>query len=121
MTLSFYQSLSTMPKDLREAAAMFRLSAWQRFWRMEAPFATPALLWNAMMSMSGSWIFLVAAEAISVGQYQITLPGIGSYIALAIAQKNLTAIVYAIITMFIVIALYDQILFRPLGGLGGKI
>ncbi len=67
-----------------------------------------------MMSMSGSWIFLVASEAISVGQYQITLPGIGSYIALAIAQKNLTAIFYVIITMIIVIALYDQILFRPL-------
>lgn len=114
MTLSFYQSLSTIPKDLQEASSMFRLSAWQRFWRIEAAFATPALLWNAMMSMSGSWIFLVAAEAISVGQYQITLPGIGSYIALAIAEKNLTAIVYVIITMFIVIALYDQLLFRPL-------
>lgn len=114
MTLSFYQSLATIPKDLREASAMFRLSAWQRFWRIEAPFATPALLWNAMMSMSGSWIFLVAAEAISVGQYQITLPGVGSYIALAIAQKNLTAIGYAIVAMLIVIALYDQILFRPL-------
>lgn len=114
MILSFYQSVSTVPKNLSEASAMFRLSAWQRFWRLDVPFATPALLWNIMMSMSGSWIFLVAAEAISVGQYQITLPGIGSYIALAIAQKNLTAILYVIITMFIVIALYDQILFRPL-------
>lgn len=114
MTLSFYQSLSTIPKDLREASSMFRLSAWQRFWRIEAAFATPALLWNAMMSMSGSWVFLVFSEAISVGQYQITLPGVGSYIALAIAQKNLLAIGYAIIAMIIVIVLYDQILFRPL-------
>ncbi len=114
MTLSFYQSLCMVPKDLREATSMFRLSAWQRFWRLEVSFATPALLWNIMMSMSGSWVFLVASEAISVGQYQITLPGIGSYIALAIAQKNLMAIFYVIITMLIVIALYDQILFRPL-------
>jgi len=114
MTLSFYQSLSTVPKDLREATDMFRLSAWQRFWRLEVSFAMPALLWNAMMSMSGSWVFLVAAEAISVGQYQITLPGIGSYIALAIAEKNLPAIGYVILTMLIVIALYDQLLFRPL-------
>jgi len=114
MVLSFYQSLSTLPKDLREAVSMFRLSAWQRFWRLEVSFATPGLLWNAMMSMSGSWIFLVAAEAISVGQYQISLPGIGSYIALAIDQKNLAAVGYAILAMLVVIALYDQILFRPL-------
>ena len=114
MTLSFYQSLSTIPKDLREASNMFRLSAWQRFWRLEVPFAMPGLLWNMMMSMSGSWVFLVAAEAIAVGTYQINLPGIGSYIALAIAQKDLMAIGYVIVTMLVVIILYDQILFRPL-------
>lgn len=114
MTLSFYQSVLTVPHDLREASAMFRLSAWQRFWRLEVSFAIPGLLWNAMMSMSGSWVFLVVAEAISVGQYQISLPGIGSYIALAITQKNMAAIGYVIIAMFIVIALYDQLIFRPL-------
>lgn len=114
MTLSFYQSLSAIPNDLREATSIFHLSAWQRFWRLEVSFAMPALLWNAMMSMSGSWVFLVASEAISVGQYQITLPGIGSYIALAIAQQNLTAIAEVIIAMFVVIALYDQLMFRPL-------
>ncbi|MBS0350055.1 MAG: ABC transporter permease subunit [Proteobacteria bacterium] len=120
MTLSFYQSVSTVPNHLREAASMFRLSAWQRFWRIDAAFAAPALLWNMMMSMSGSWIFLVAAEAISVGQYQINLPGIGSYIGLAIAQKNLTAIGYVIVAMVIVIALYDQIIFRPLNAWAEK-
>lgn len=120
MTLSFYQRLTMVPKELREAAAMFRLSAWQRFWRLEVSFALPALLWNVMMSMSGSWVFLVAAEAISVGQYQILLPGIGSYIAVAITQKNLTAITYVIIAMLIVIALYDQVLFRPLSAWAEK-
>lgn len=120
MTLSFYQSLITIPKDLREASSMFRLSAWQRFWRLEVPFAMPGLLWNMMMSMSGSWVFLVAAEAIAVGAYQINLPGIGSYIALAIAQKNLLAIGYVIIAMLIVILFYDQILFRPLTAWGEK-
>jgi NitT/TauT family transport system permease protein len=120
MTLSFYQSLKMVPKDLREAASMFRLSSWQRFWRLEVSFATPALLWNVMMSMSGSWVFLVAAEAISVGQYQISLPGIGSYIALAIEQRDLTAIFEVILTMLIVIALYDQILFRPLAAWAEK-
>ncbi len=114
MTLSFYQSLKTLPQDLREAASMFQLSAWQCFWRVEVPFAMPSLLWNAMLSMSASWVFLVASEAITVANQNITLPGIGSYIALAISQGNIYAILYAILAMFMVILVYDQLLFRPL-------
>lgn len=114
MTLSFYQSLKTLPHDLTEAARMFHLSAWQKFWKIEVPFAMPGLLWNAMISMSSSWVFLVASEAISVANQKITLPGIGSYIALAIARADFHAVVYVVIAMFIVIAIYDQILFRPL-------
>lgn len=114
MTLSFYQSLRTIPNELNEATRVYQLSGWQRFWRLEVPFAMPGLLWNAMMSMSGGWFFIVAAESISIANQQITLPGIGSYIALAITTKNLPAIFYAIITMLIVILLYDQLFFRPL-------
>lgn len=114
MTLSFYQSLRTVPEDLVEAANIFRLSAWQRFWRLDVPFAMPGLLWNAMMSMSASWFFVVASEAISVNHQNITLPGVGSYIALAVLHADMKSVIYAIITMFIVILLYDQILFRPL-------
>ncbi|MBL4647893.1 MAG: ABC transporter permease subunit [Gammaproteobacteria bacterium] len=114
MTLGFYQSLLNVPQDLQEAAAMFHLSAWQRFWRVDVPLAMPSLLWNMMMSMSASWVFLVASEAISVANQNITLPGIGSYIALAIKHADPRAITYAIITTLIVIVLYDQILFRPL-------
>lgn len=114
MTLSFYQSLRTIPLDLFEAASIFQLSAWQRFWWVEVPFAMPGLLWNTMMSMSGSWVFLTASEAISVANHSVVLPGIGSYIALAIAHADRMAVVYVVIAMFIVIALYDQLLFRPL-------
>jgi len=114
MTFGFYQSLKTMPHDLQEVSAMFRLSAWQRFWKMEVPFSMSGLLWNMMISMSASWFFVVLSEAISVSHQNIRLPGIGSYIALAIAQKDLQAVGYAILTMVIVIFLYDQILFRPL-------
>lgn len=114
MALSFYQSLKTLPGDLREAADMFHLSAWQRFWRVEVPFAMPGLLWNTMLSMSASWVYLVASEAITVANQKITLPGIGSYIALAISEKNIHAMIYAIIAMFVVIAIYDQLFFRPL-------
>ena len=114
MAFSFYQSLRTVPEDLTEAGRMFGLSAWARFWRIEAPFAMPPLVWNMMVSMSGGWFFVTVSEAISVGKTTIALPGIGSYIAVAIAQKDLTAIFYAIGTMLVVILIYDQLLFRPL-------
>ena len=114
MAFSFYQGLRTLPKDLDEAARSFRLSAWLRFWRVEVPFAMPGLVWNMMMSMSGGWFFVVAAEAISVGHTTIRLPGIGSYIALAIERQDLAAIGWAVLTMLGVILLYDQLLFRPL-------
>lgn len=114
MTLSFYQSVRTVPNDLREAADMFHLSAWQRFWRIEVPFAMPGLLWNAMLSMSASWFFVVISESIAVANQNINLPGIGSYLGLAISRADIHAVTYAIIAMLIVIFLYDQLLFRPL-------
>jgi NitT/TauT family transport system permease protein len=114
MAFSFYQSLRTVPIELDEAAESFRLSPWMKFWQLETPFALPALVWNMMLSMSGGWFFVVASESITVGHSAVALPGVGSYIALAIVQKNLAAIGWAILTMLIVILLYDQLLFRPL-------
>jgi NitT/TauT family transport system permease protein len=114
MAFSFYQSLRTVPEELVEASRCFRLSGWTRFWRLEVPFAMPALIWNMMMSMSGGWFFVVASEAISVGNTTITLPGVGSYIALALEQHDLVAIYWAIGVMLVVILIYDQLLFRPL-------
>ena len=114
MAFSFYQSLRTVPTELVEASRCFRLSPWMSFWRVDVPFAMPQLIWNMMMSMSGSWFFVVASEAISVGNTTVTLPGVGSYIALAIQQQNLKAVGWAIGAMLVVILIYDQILFRPL-------
>ena len=114
MAFSFYQSLRTIPVELVEAAESFRLSPWMKFWQLEVPFSMPALIWNMMMSMSGCWFFVVASESISVGHTTVALPGVGSYIALAIAGKDVGAIGWAIATMLIVILLYDQLVFRPL-------
>jgi NitT/TauT family transport system permease protein len=114
MTFSFYQSLRTVPRDLEEATQSFRFSAWQRFWRLEVPFAMPGLIWNMMMSMSGGWFFVVASEAITVGDRTITLPGIGAYLAQATAEKDLAAVGWVVLTMTLVIILYDQLMFRPL-------
>jgi NitT/TauT family transport system permease protein len=114
MTFSLYQSFIGVPQDLREAARMYHLSPWQSFWQLEVPFATPQLIWNMMMSVSGGWFFVVASEAISVNGQDVKLPGIGSYIALAIEQRDLAAVGYAILAMLVLILIYDQLLFRPL-------
>ncbi len=114
MAFSFYQSLRTVPRDLEEVARGFRLTGWQKFWQLETPFAMPGLIWNTMMSMSGGWFFVVASEAITVGDKTITLPGVGSYIAKANDEGNWAAIGAAVVTMGIVILLYDQLLFRPI-------
>jgi NitT/TauT family transport system permease protein len=114
MAFSFYQSLRTVPADLDEASRHFRLSSWLRFWRLEAPFAAPGLIWNTMMSMSGGWFFVVASEAITVGNTTVKLPGIGSWLALAIDARDVPAVLMAVGTMAAVILAYDQLLFRPI-------
>ncbi len=114
MAFSFYQSLRTVPTELSEASRSFGLSPWMTFWRLDVPFAMPSLIWNMMMSMSGGWFFVVASEAISVGDTTITLPGIGSYIAVAIRDRDLAAIGWAIGAMLVVILIYDLLVFRPL-------
>ncbi len=114
MAFSFYQSLRTVPGDLAEVSEGFRLSSWQKFWQLETPFAVPALIYNMMMSMSGGWFFVVAAEAITVGDTTIKLPGIGSYLAVAIDGRRVDAVLAAVVTVLIVILLYDQLIFRPI-------
>ncbi len=114
MTFGFYQSLKTVPNDLLEVSRQFQFSAWHRFVRLELPFAMPGLVWNMMMSMSGGWFFVVASEAITVGDTTVNLPGIGSWLALAIARQDVAAIVWAVAAMAAVILIYDQLLFRPI-------
>ncbi|MBF6593770.1 MAG: ABC transporter permease subunit [Thermaceae bacterium] len=116
MTFSFYASLTTQPKELQEAAIALRLSPWQRFWKLDVPYAMPGLVWNTMMSVSGGWFFVVASEVISVtGRDQSQfLPGVGSYVGLAIQQADVRAMVYAGITVLLLVLFYDQLFFRPL-------
>ena len=114
MAFSMYQSLKTIPPELDEAARSFGMPAWQRFWRLEVPYAMPGLIWNTLMSMSGGWFMIVASEAVTVGSTTWTLPGIGSYVARALSEHDVRAVIYAIIAMAVVILMYDQIVFRPL-------
>ena len=114
LTFSFYQSLKTVPKELTEAGIIFKMSKWQKFWRVEVPFGIPGLVRNIIISMSGGWFFVVAAEVINVGSNKIILPGVGSYISLALEQENILAIIYAVIAMILIIIIYDQLILKTL-------
>ncbi len=114
MTFSFYQSLKMVPKELNEATTLYGLSGWQKFTQLEVPSAMIGLLWNAMMSFGGGWFFVAESEAISVLNQELTLPGIGSYVAAAIAAEDLAAMGWAVVTMLVVILLVDQLFWRPL-------
>jgi NitT/TauT family transport system permease protein len=120
MAFSMFQSLRTVPRDLRDASKVLRLSAWHRFWRLELPFAIPGLVWNMMMSMSGGWFFVIASEAMMVGPTHVTLPGIGAYVAMAVANRDLGAIGWALLTMTAVILAYNQFFFHPLAAWADK-
>lgn len=114
MTFFFYHSLKTLPNELVEASTLYRLTRWQRFTRLELPYSIIGLVWNAMMSFGGGWFFVTASEAISVLNHTYVLPGIGSYLAIAVKNQNMHALAYALLTMAIVIVIVDQLFWRPL-------
>ena len=114
MTFSFYQSMTTIPMELREASAIFRLDSWARFKTLELPFAAIGLLWNSMMSWSGGWFFLMAAEIFHVGTRDFRLPGLGSYLQAAANEGDLRAVLAGLVTLIMVIVLLDQFVWRPL-------
>lgn len=114
ITFSLYQSLKTLPTELTETAVVFKMDGWSKFWKIEIPFAVPGLIWNIVMSMSGGWFCVVASEVIMVGDNKFALPGVGSYISLAIIDKNIEAVIAAIVAMTLIIIMYDQLILRPL-------
>lgn len=114
LTFSWYQSLTTLPKDLREAADVMRLNWWMRMRSLELPFGAIGLIWNSMMSWAGGWFFLMAAELFTVGERDYRLPGLGAYLQEASHQGNIPAILWGLSTLVLVIVLIDQLLWRPL-------
>lgn len=114
LTYSFYQSMKTLPVELKEASSVFRFNWWWRFRRMELPFASIGLLWNSVMSWAGGWFFLIAAETFTVGSKDFRLPGLGSYLQTAASENNTKAILLGIGTLVLVVVLLDQLIWRPL-------
>lgn len=114
LTFAWYQSLTTIPKELREVSNIFGLNSWMRFKRLELPFATISLVWNSIMSWAGGWFFLMAAETFTVGERDFRLPGLGSYLYEAAARADHRAILLGVGTLILTILILDQLVWRPL-------
>ncbi|AGC42289.1 ABC-type anion transport protein [Myxococcus stipitatus DSM 14675] len=113
MTFSYYHSLRSVPSEQREAATVYRFSRWQQLKWVELPFATIGLVWNSMMSMAGGWFFLMINEAFVLGTRDFRLPGLGSYMSVAVAHGDVPAMLWAILAMTTMIVFLDQVLWRP--------
>ncbi len=114
MTFSFYQSLKSVPKELIEASRIYKLSKWAVFWNVEVPYAIPGLVWNSMMSMAGGWFFLTVCEAFTLGNKSYSVPGIGSYMALAISKGYLPGEILGIVAMVLMIVTIDIFFWKPI-------
>src|SRR6266852_470534 len=113
IAFSFYASLKGIPRELDEAARLYRFSAWQRFTELELPFAAIGLVWNSMMSVAGGWFFLMACEMFVLGARDFRLPGLGSYLEIAAGAGDTRAILWGMAAMIAVIVLLDQLVWRP--------
>ena len=113
MAFSFYSSLKSIPRDIREAAKIYRFNWYQRFTQLELPYAAIGLVWNSMMSVAGGWFFLMACEMFVLGSRDFRLPGLGSYLQTAASAGDTQAILWGVGVMIAVIVLLDQIVWRP--------
>jgi NitT/TauT family transport system permease protein len=113
MTFSFYHSIRSVPNDQREVAEAYHFTWWERLKWVELPFSTIGLVWNSMMSMAGGWFFLMVSEAFVLGDKDYRLPGLGSYMSVAVAKGNVAAMVWAVVAMTLMIVVLDQLLWRP--------
>ncbi len=113
MAFSFYSSLKSIPRELREASNIYRFSAWQRFCQLELPFSAIGLVWNSMVSVAGGWFFLIACEMFVLGDRDFRLPGLGSFLQTAANSGNTRAVIWGLVTMILIIVATDQLVWRP--------
>ncbi len=113
MAFSFYSSLKSLPRELREASGVFRFSAWQRFWQLELPYSAIGLVWNSMVSVAGGWFFLMACEMFVLGDRDFRLPGLGSYLQTAASSGDSHGMLWGSVTMILIIVATDQLVWRP--------
>jgi NitT/TauT family transport system permease protein len=113
MTFSFYSSLKSVPPDLVAVTRLAKMSRWERFFRLDLSFAATGLVWNSMMSMAGGWFFLTVSEAFVLGDHDFRLPGLGSYMSLAIEHGDPRGQALGVLAMLAMIVFFDQVVWRP--------
>jgi NitT/TauT family transport system permease protein len=113
MAFSFYSSIKSIPRELSEAASIYRFSRWQRLWQLELPYGAIGLVWNSMVSVAGGWFFLMACEMFVLGTRDFRLPGLGSYLQTAASENDTRAIVMGLAVMIGIIVAIDQLIWRP--------
>ena len=113
MAFSFYSSIRSIPRELREASQIYGFTAWQRFWQLELPFSAIGLVWNSMVSVAGGWFFLMACEMFVLGDRDFRLPGLGSYLQTAAGNGNTRAMIWGLAVMIAIIVATDQLIWRP--------
>ncbi len=114
LAFSFYSSLKSIPREMREAANIYRYSSWQRFWQLELPYAAIGLVWNSIVSVAGGWFALIACEMFTMGDRNFQLPGLGSYLQTATASGDIRALVAGFLVVILIVVATDQLLWRPL-------
>ena len=114
LAFSFYSSLKSIPREMIEAASIYRYSAWQRFWQLEMPYAVIGLVWNSIVSVAGGWFALIACEMFTMGDRNFQLPGLGSYLQTATASGDIRALVAGFVVVILIVVATDQLLWRPL-------
>jgi NitT/TauT family transport system permease protein len=114
LAFSFYSSLKSIPREMKEASLIYRFSAWQRFWQLEMPYAAIGLVWNSIVSVAGGWFALIACEMFTMGDRNFQLPGLGSYLQTATASGDLGALISGFVVMILIVVATDQLVWRPL-------
>lgn len=120
IAFSFYSSLKSLPRELKEVATVYGFNRWQRLWQLELPFAATGLIWNSMVSVAGGWFFLMACEMFVLGSRDFRLPGLGSYLQTAAGDGNVTAITWGLAMMIAIIVISDQLVWRPVIAWGDR-
>jgi NitT/TauT family transport system permease protein len=111
---------SSIPADLREAARLYRMGAWQRFRDLYAPAVFPFLLTGWVTAAGGAWNASIVSEYVTFRGQVLRAEGLGALISEAAAGARLPALAASVVVMSAVVVLFNRAVWRPLNGLAER-
>jgi NitT/TauT family transport system permease protein len=114
LAFGVYESLITVPEELRLVAAQLDLAGPLRWTRLILPVVAPGLIYNSQLSWANGWYFLIASEIIALGPARYTLPGLGSYLAQAVATGHVERAASALGLLVVTTVAIHVFLWAPL-------